>query len=314
MKNILKFIKKYDTIIIHGHEHPDGDCIGSQLGLKEIIKTTFPNKNVYAVGENSEYLSFMGELDNIDDSIYNNSLSIVVDLANQDRASDKRFKLSNYVIKIDHHINVESYANYEYVDSTCSSCCEIIAFLALKLKLKITSYAAKMLYTGIITDTGRFKYDSVKPRTHQIAAMLLSYGVNPQEIDNNLSVDTLETLKLKGYVLSKFSTTKEGFAYIKITRDIIEKYKVSDEQAANMVNMLSTIKGILTWALVIEYEDSTIKVRIRSKAPAINELAAKYNGGGHAKASGCKLDTWNQFDDFVKDMNNLLKEYKKNNY
>lgn len=311
MKNILKSIKKYDTIMIHGHEHPDGDCLGSQIGLKDIIESSFPNKKVYVVGENSDYVSFLGQTDEVTDDMYKGALAIIVDLANSERASDKRYELADYKIRIDHHVFIEKFADYEYIESDCSSCSEIIVSFLKKFKLKMTKKGAIALYTGIITDTGRFRFDSVKPRTHEMTAILLKYGVNPQEIDNNLVSDTFEVLKLKGYVLSNFKYTEDGLAYIKITRDVIEKYNVTDEQAANLVNMLGTIKGILVWFLVIEYEDGTIKVRIRSKGPAVNEFAAKYNGGGHMKASGAKLEKWDQLDSFVEDISKLVIDYKK---
>lgn len=311
MKQILKAIKKFDTIIIHGHEHPDGDCLGSQIGLKDIILTNFPNKKVYVVGENADYLSFIGNVDIIDDSLYNNALAIIVDLANKERASDSRFINAKYIIRIDHHIYVEKFADYEYINSDLPSCSEIIVDFARKFKLKMSKIGANALYTGIITDTGRFKYDSVKAHTHEIAAYLLNLGVNPQEIDNYLSVDTFEVLKLKGYLLSNFKITNDGVAYIKMTRDVIESYNVKDEEAANLVNMLGTIKGVCVWFLVIEYETGIIKVRIRSKGPSINEFACKYNGGGHKKASGAKLSSWDELPLFIEDINNLVKEYKK---
>lgn len=312
MKEIIKKIKKYNTIIIHGHERPDGDCLGSQIGLKDIIKSTWPDKNVYIVGENSDYLSFLGKTDEVSDSLYEGALAIVVDLANKDRASDKRFDKADYVIKIDHHVNIEQYANYEYVDDKCSSCSEIICRLYKKFKLKMTLKGAEALYTGIVTDTGRYRYDSITGDTLRTGAMLLDLGVNPAKLDNLLSVDTVDTLKLKGYVYSNF-ITYNNFAYIKMTRDVIKQHNVTDEQAANMINLLSTIEGVLTWALIIEYADGSIKVRLRSKGPAINEFAAKYNGGGHAKASGAKLESWDQVDQFVKDINELNEQYLKNN-
>lgn len=312
LKNIIKLIKKFNTIIIHGHQHPDGDCLGSQMGLKDIILSTYPNKNVYVVGEESEYISFLGKPDIIGDDVFKGSLSIIVDLANSERASDDRYKLACYSCRIDHHVLVENFTNLEYVDTNAPSCAEIIARLVTKYKMKMSKKGALALYTGIVTDTGRFRYDSVKPQTHVIASKLLEYGVNPAEIDNYLSVDTPETLKLKGYVLSNFNVTESGFAYIKMTRDIIEKFGVTDEQAANMVNLLSTMPNVLTWALFIEYADHTLKIRIRSKGPAINEFAMKYSGGGHPKASGASMKTWDDADRFIDDMNKFLDEYRGN--
>ena len=311
IKEIIKKIKEYDTIIIHGHEHPDGDCLGSQLGLKDIIKATWPNKKVFAVGESSDYLSFMGELDTIDDETFKGALSIIVDLANSERASDKRFNLSDFRIRIDHHIKVEEFANIEYIDDKCSSCAELIANMAFDNKLKMTLNGAYALYTGIVTDTGRFKYNSITKRTFDTAGRLLDMGIIPQDIDNNLAADTKESLNLKGYVLSNFEMVDGKFAYIKLTRDIIERFGVTDEEAANNVNMLSTIKGVLTWALFIEYEDHKLKIRIRSKGPRINDLAAKYNGGGHAMASGAKMESWDDVEPFVKDMMDVINNYSK---
>ena len=311
LKDIIKKIKEFNRIIIHGHEHPDGDCLGSQIGLKEIIKATYPKKEVYVVGEESESLAFIGDVDKIDDDKFNGALSIIVDLANTERASDNRYNKAAYICRIDHHVKVEEFANLEYIDSTAPSCAEIIARLVFEYKHKISLKGAIALYTGIVTDTGRFKFDSVKPKTHITAAKLIELGVNPADVDNMLASDTMETLKLKGYVLSNFKVTKEGFAYIEMTRDVIEGFGVTDEQAAGMVTMLSTIKGVLTWALFIEYADHSMKIRIRSKGPQINEFASKYGGGGHPKAAGAKMESWSDVERFKDDMDELLKNYKK---
>ncbi len=301
-EEIKNKIEKYDTIIIHGHERPDGDCLGSQIGLKEIIKANWPNKSVYIVGENSLYLSFLGLVDEVEDDKFDGALSIIVDLANKDRASDKRFNLSKDSLRIDHHIKVEEFASHEHIESDCSSCAEIIANMAFNLNLEVPLSAAIPLYTGMVTDTGRFKFDSITERTFKVAGKLISIGVKPQEIDNNLAVDSEESLRMKGYVLSNFKLVDKKFAYVKITQDEILKYNVSEEDAANTVNLMSTIKGIKTWALFIEYSDGKIKIRIRSKGPIINILAEKYNGGGHQMASGATIKSWDEMEVFISDM------------
>lgn len=311
MRNILKKIRQYNTIIIHGHERPDGDCLGSQFGLKDIIKTSFSKKEVYVVGSNAAYVSFLGQTDIIDDSKFQGALSIIVDTSNIERIDDKRYELSDYVIKIDHHTKSESYGDYQYIDEKAPACAQIIIEFLEKFKcLKMTKYGAEALYTGIITDTGSFKYDNVSSKTHDLTGKLLNYGVIPSNISSYLNVDTLETLKLKGYVLSAFKVSKNGFAYIQMTRGIIEKYHVTDEQAASLVNVIGTIDKCPVWALIIEYEDGKIKVRLRSKGPVINTFAEKYNGGGHPKASGASLTSWDELDLFVEDVDNLVKEYK----
>lgn len=314
MKNILTKIKEYDRIIIHGHKRPDGDCYGSQFGLKEIIKATYPNKEVYLVGGYADYVAFLGQMDEVSDEMFKGALSICVDTATEERVDDQRFTLADYVIKIEHHIPVDNYGDYQYVDTSSPACCQIITefYQNFSDELKITKDAATALYTGLVTDTGRFRFDSVTSKTFQIAALLVDCGINISEIDGKLSVETMQTLKLKGYVLSNFITTENGFVFVKITNDIVEHFGVTHEEAAAQVSTISTIEGYPVWALFIEYPDE-IRIRLRSRGPEIDKLANKYEGGGHAKASGAKLASWDQLMNFVVDADSLVKEYKQQN-
>lgn len=313
MKKILGKIKEYKRIIIFGHVRPDGDCIGSQYGLKNIILESFKDKEVYISGEISNYVSFIGEPTFIDDSLFKGSLAICVDTANSERVSDQRYKNCDYVIKIDHHPNVEAYGDYNYVNDKSPACAEILVdFLLNNKKLRINKEGAIALYVGIITDTGRFKFDSVTQNTFKTAGYLLNYGINLGYIDNMLSVETKEVLKLRGYCLQNFKTTENGFAYLIMKRETINEFNVSDEEAANQVTSISTIKGYPVWAMFIEYPNE-IRIRLRSRGPVINKLAEEYGGGGHAKASGAKLNNWEELDKFLIDVDKLVKEYKENN-
>lgn len=312
MEFILNKIKEYNKIIIFGHERPDGDCIGSQYGLYNIIKESFPDKEVYISGETSDYVSFIGKPSFVDDSLFAGALGICVDCATGERISDKRFKNCEYTIKIDHHINVDSFCDYEYVDTKAPACCQILTEFYLKYKdtLKINKDAITALYVGIVTDTGRFKFDSVTSKTFNIAASLVDMGVNLGEIDNHLSVETIQTLKLRGYCLNSFKVTENGFAYLVMTRDIINEFGVSDEDAANQVTSISTIEGCPVWAMFIEYPDQ-IRIRLRSRGPVVNKLAEEYSGGGHPKAAGAKLPSWDKLDEFLIKADELVLKYKK---
>lgn len=307
MEKIIKEFEKYNRIIIHGHTRPDGDCIGSQLGLRDILKCTYPDKEVYAVGPMSEFVSFLGSMDVIDDSLYQGALSVVVDCGNNERISDQRYKNGEMVIKIDHHEPIDSYADINYVESDSPACCCILADMKEKFNLRISKQGAIALYTGILTDTGRFRFDTVKGKTLRLAASLLDAGAEVDKIDALLSVETLNQIKLKGYVLSHFETTESGFAYIKMTRDVVNMFGISDEDAASQVSTIGNIEGYPVWALFMEYPDE-IRIRLRSRGPRIDLLANRYGGGGHQKAAGGKLESWDQLDQFINDINNLLEE------
>jgi bifunctional oligoribonuclease and PAP phosphatase NrnA len=313
MERILKRIKAYKTIIIHGHKRPDGDCYGSQFGLKDILTTSFPNKNIYVVGQTSDYVKFLGDMDDIPDRMYENALSIVVDTAVEDRISDSRYKLGKEIIKIDHHIPVDNYGNLRWVDTSFPSCAQMITYFYYRFKdqLKLTKQGANALYTGIVTDTGRFRYRGVSQLTHQLAGLLIGKGVDVEYIDSHLSKESLDKIALKGYVYSNFKTTEGGFIYLKMTQDVIDSYGVSDEEAASVVNLLGGIEGFPIWALFIEYPDE-IRIRLRSSGPTINELANRYGGGGHAKASGAKISSWTDIETFVKDAEDVIKAYRNN--
>ena len=308
---VYQKIKDYQTIIIFGHKRPDGDCYGSQNGLKDIIKSTFPMKSVFVVGEKVDNLSFIGQMDQIEDDIFPQALAIVVDTATRDRISDSRYKLCKEIIKIDHHIILDNYGDINVVEELIPATCLLITkFLLSNETLKISLNGATALYTGTITDTGNFRYRGVNAETFHLAGILLNYGVDTEWIDQNLSVQSLRSLRLKSYVYRSFKVTKNGFAYAVINRMIIKYYNVGYDEAASLVNLLANIKECPVWALIIRYPKD-IRVRIRSNGPNINKLAEKYDGGGHHKAAGASLKSWSKMRPFVKDADALVKEYKE---
>ena len=308
---VLNKIKEYNRIIIHGHVRPDGDCIGSQYGLYEILKETFKDKEIYVTGEESDYVGFIGRPTLIDDSLFKGALSITVDTPIVSRLSDNRIDKSDFVIKFDHHPVVEDFADLSIVFDKRPACAEIIYdfYEALKDELKINKKAALALYVGISTDTGRFKFASVDSHTFYVASKLTEIGVDLAYVDLNLSIETEDAMHLRGYCLSSFKKTKNGVAYLYLDKKIQDKYNVTYEEAANMVNTLSTIKGSPMWVLFVDKEDE-IRVRLRSRGPVVNNLAEKYEGGGHKLASGATLHSVNDIEIFLKDADLVIKEYK----
>ncbi|MDC7244217.1 MAG: bifunctional oligoribonuclease/PAP phosphatase NrnA [Sphaerochaetaceae bacterium] len=314
-RHILEKIKEYNRIIIHKHIRPDGDCYGAGFGLKEIIKESFPEKEVYVVGETAEYVKFIGDVDIIPDELFKGALSIVVDTANQDRVADQRFKLADYVIKIDHHIPVQDYGDFQYVDTSRPAASQIILefYLEYQSELKFNMTAAKALYTGIITDTGRFKYRSVTADTFRAVAFLVEFGLDFTSILGMLDIKSESLMKLQGYVLQNFEKTPNGVAYIKMTPEIIKQFEVTLEEASSLVNELSTLEDCPVWMLFAEYENNIVRGRLRSRAPAIDKLANKYDGGGHKLACGANLGSWDRVELLLEDADKLVKNYKENN-
>lgn len=309
---ILEEIKKYNTILIHGHIRPDGDCYGSQFGLYHILKENFPEKDIHVVGTTSEYVSFLGtpEKDSITDEMYNGALAIVVDCGSADRVSDPRYTLADKVIKIDHHIAQVHYGDIVYVEEDTPSCSQIITKFAVETGLRFNEEAAFALYTGIVTDTGRFRFRGVDSNTMMMAATLLSYGVDVEKLDNYLSVESMNVVKLKGYVLQNAVFTDTGIAYVKITKDVKASFNVSDEEAASQVGLFGSVEGYPCYCLFIEY-DNEIRIRIRSRGPRVDKLANNYGGGGHEKAAGARLSSWEELLKFIEDFGKLNQYYQE---
>lgn len=309
---ILEEIKKYHRILIHGHIRPDGDCYGSQFGLAAIIKENFPEKDVHVVGTVSDYVSFLGtpEKESITDEMYNGALAIVVDCGSADRVSEPRYTLADKIIKIDHHIAQVHYGDLVYVEEETPSCCQIVTKFAVETGLRLNYEAAFALYTGLVTDTGRFRFRGVDSATMMIASTLLSYGVDVEKLDNLLSVETMNVIKLKGYVLQNAVFTEDGVAYIKMTRDAINQFNVTDEEAASQVGLLGSVEGYPVYCLFMDYP-TEIRIRIRSRGPRVDKLANLYGGGGHEKAAGAHLDSWDELDKFVSELGKLNKYYQE---
>lgn len=309
-KQIIEKIKQYETIIIHTHVRPDGDCNGSAFGLKNIILENFDNKKVYVVGENLDFIKFIGTVDTIADTVYQNALVIVVDTAVSARIADQRYTKGDYLIKIDHHIAIEKYGDISYVDTSRPACSQIIAEMALQNNLKLNEAAMTALFTGILTDTGRFRFRSVGHHTFDVASEFMKRGLNHEQIFNHLSVVSENLLRFKGYFFQNYKKTENGVAYIKITQNVINKFNISDGEASSLVNELSVFEDCPIWALFIEDSNQKIRGRLRSKGPTIDHIANKYNGGGHALACGVTLENWDQSNDVLTELDELAIKYK----
>ena len=317
MEQILEKIREYDRIMIFRHVRNDGDCVGASKGLKAIILATWPEKEVYLIDQDtSAYLAFLGPEDEpVADELYTDALGIVVDTASEARISNKKYKLCKELIKIDHHIPLENYGNLQWAEEERSSCCEmIVAFYdTFRDTLKINSQAATYLYTGMVTDSGRFRYDGVNGNTMRCAAVLLDVGVDTESLYSRLYLEAFEYLKFKAHIYQRMQVTENGVAYIYIDKAMQEEFGLSLEQASACVGTLDSIRGCIAWMVFIENGDAqgSIRVRLRSRFVHINGIAEKYNGGGHACASGATVYSLDEVNALLADTDALVKDYKE---
>ncbi len=313
-KKILQKIESYDTIIVSRHIRPDGDAIGSTKGLVTVLRDSFPDKKIYLINEDySDYLAFLGGEDEAGDDIYDGALQIVLDTSTEDRISNRNYKKAKELVKIDHHIDDRPYGDISWVEDFRSSVCEMVADFCLTFrdKLKVSPKAATYIYCGMVTDSGRFRYEGVTGDTMRIAGALLDLGVDTENLFANLYVDDFETLKLKSYVYDNIKITPHGVAYIYMTEEVQKKLHLTLEAASNVVSELSAIRGSLIWlAFIDDKAKNQIRVRLRSRFLAINELAGKYHGGGHAMASGATVYTQEEMQALINDADELLGKYK----
>lgn len=311
---ILNKIKEYDRVLIFRHFRPDGDAIGSTKGFQRILQLTFPEKEILLQNADfSEYLAFLGGEDAIlEDEKYSNALGIVLDTATGARISNQKYKLCRELIKLDHHIPVESYGDMEWVEEERSSTCEMVAafYDALKDELKIDVQAATYIYAGMVTDSGRFRFRSVSGETMRLAGMMLELGVDTDILYAHLYLKDFNSFKFESHAHGKMKMTESGVVYLYVNKAMQEKFSLTGEQASASVSFMESIKDSLIWMAFIDNEDGSIRVRLRSRFVTVSELAERYHGGGHACAAGATVYSKKEMQALIKEADALLREYK----
>lgn len=312
---ILQKIREYDRILLFRHIRMDGDCVGATKGMKALLKNTFPEKEILIIDDQqSDYLAFLGPDDApIPDEMYKSALGIVLDTGSSDRISNPKYALCRELIKIDHHIEREPYGDYNWVEENRSSCCEMIAafYAAFSDSLCINQQAAACLYTGMVTDSGRFQYEGVSGETLRLAGLMLDQGIDTERLYANLYLKDFEALKFKAFVYEHMQRTAHGVAYILIDRAVQQAFGLSLEEASAAVSYMDSIKGCLCWIAFIENADGSIRVRLRSRFAAIHTVAENYRGGGHANASGATLLNAREMEGLLAQADQLIQAYKE---
>lgn len=309
-QKILEKIQAYDRIILHRHSNPDGDALGSQIGLKHILKENFPGKEVYCVGDAARHFSFMDDsiMDQIPDSYYENALAIVLDTSAKKLISDDRYCAAAATARIDHHLFVEEICQTEVVGTDFESCCGLITAFAMEAGLRLTPVAARALYTGMITDSGRFRYDSTSAQTFRLAAFLMEQKFDTNEIYRNLYADDFAKIQLKAKFVLKIQFSPKNVAYIYTTREEMQALGMDTFSISRgMVGTMSDIKGVDIWVNFTETEQG-VACELRSSKYNINPIAVKYGGGGHAKASGATVRSKEEAMAMLSDLDAMMEE------
>lgn len=314
-QELREIIERNDTIVIFGHSYPDGDCYGSQIGLRELLRLNYPNKKVFAVGSGlKRFFHFIGEMDDVDDETIKQSLAILVDGNDFSRMEDQRVETAKEFIKIDHHIENFRFTQGKFVlDTNANSTCELVVQFAIESDWDLNPTICNALYLGILTDSGRFQFVEDFPSCFEEVALLCKNGADPKEINAILNWTNEQAMQFKGYVYNNYQKTDAGVIYLVLTYETLTKLKVSPNKAGQMVNLLSNVVGYPVWAFFMEFEDGTCHAEFRSNGPGVQPIASKYGGGGHLMAAGVTIPSIDMklINQILGDLDEAIIEYKK---
>ncbi len=316
-KAVLEKIKQYNKIIISRHIRPDGDAIGSTKGLCTSLKLSYPDKDIRIINEDgSDYLAFLGPEDNpVSDDFYKDALALVLDTANLDRCSNRKLNLAKEIVKIDHHIETETFGTVSWVEDDRSSVCEMVAdFLdTFQEELKCNTEIATYLFTGMVTDSGRFRFKETNCETFRLAGWLMSFNIDTETLYVHLYLEDYSFYKFKASILENMSITPNGVAYTYVDKTLQERFNLNREQASESVSFMDKIKGSLIWIAFIDNPDGSTRVRLRSRFVTVNKLAERYHGGGHSCAAGATVYNKEEMQSLINDADTLLASYKATN-
>lgn len=295
LQKIIKILTTSEEISIITHTNPDGDAIGSQialgLGLEQLgIKTYLYNKD--KIPENFAFLTIYKEIKAIKNQEQILQNVVYLDCATQERTGYNLKNIRNS-INIDHHVSNDYFGDYNLVRPKAAATCEIIYDILNLLKVNITPEIATALYTGISTDTGSFVYDNTSPNTHKVAAALINNGAEKELIRMNIYENiNREKLTLTKIALNKLSFFCSGkIALVVLNLDDYKNANASFSDGDGIVSTIKNIAGVEVALVFKEIEEKKYKVSMRSKKFLdVNEIAALFGGGGHAKAAGCTIE------------------------
>ena len=293
---IVSKIEQYDSIVIFGHLNPDGDCYGSQIALKNILKDRYPNKSIYCAGSGLiKFYDIIGKMDVISDEVIAQSLAIVVDSNDLYRVEDQRAWKALDFAKIDHHVDTFTFKEGpEVIDDTATSTCELIYRFAKENNFEINLIAASALYLGLMTDTARFQFANNFVRMFEIARDLCSLGVDPILLNKTNNLVPEITLTIKSFIYSRIRKDERGIVYAIATKKEREELGVTSAQIVGNTSLLSYVAGFPIWLIVSETDIGGMQVEMRSSKFNVQRIATHFGGGGHNFAAGFTIKEFKQ--------------------
>ncbi len=295
LDNIVEEINKAENIVILTHETPDGDAIGSSLAMYNALKQIGKDVDVI-IPEYPRTFNFLPGAESIlaEGKRAKYDLAISVDCGAIDRLNgwSNYFEDANVSVNIDHHTKNSMFGDFNYVDPTSPACSQILIIVLEALKIKITKEIGTCLLTGIITDTGGFKYQGVTSETFQFVAWLLQSGINVSEIYKNaLQIKTRANFELAKIAMNRMEFLENNkIAFTYITKQDEEVVNAEPGDHEGIVEIGRDIEGVEVSVFLRQREDKTFKVSLRSNNYVnVSDIAILFGGGGHVKAAGCKI-------------------------
>ena len=296
LSGIAAIIRQSKTFFIAGHVKPDGDSLGSALAIASMLNRNGKKASVYCADDVPEMLKFMPGAKSIKKTVSKNAFfdcAIILESVDFSRMGNIiSVNQAKKIINIDHHSIFTDFGDVNYIVPKSSSTAELILKIFEYMKITPTKNEASNLYTGLVTDTGRFQQLNTTVDSHLAAAKLIGFGVSPNEIFNNVYVNSSAgALKLLGFALSDLKTVFNGkMAYMFITRKMLKESGAKEDETEGIVNFAMTVKGVKVACLFKEVDKNTTKISFRSvKDFNVLEIVKKCGGGGHKNAAGCTL-------------------------
>lgn len=305
LAQIFAKIEAAESIVIFGHVNPDGDCVGSVMGLKKELQFLFPDKKIYGVGSRPSYLpSFLEPADEVNEEVISHSLAVLVDLNTISRAEDKRVSLALDRVCFDHHILKEDPGFLVYHEEKAPSATYVITKIFREHYHRISPEAATYFFLGLITDTANFQLDA-KPSTLRMAAYLVSLGVDYRSIFNDLYRQSQKELLFRSSLYQKIQFSGR-VAYAILRKADYEPYSIPPAEVGEKVDLLSRIDHHPIWVLFSENADGSVRVEYRSDGSYnMQKVASMFGGGGHFSASGCPQKDFSKVEEILVALNAL---------